>query len=220
MARERELTGHREDPVAVVGPRRPPRLHERGLRQLRLDREGEHRPLVQGVGVVNDGERIPRQPHVREDVEERIRELRRAGQPSKSKSRGGRCSNHRRSCSGASWRNSGVSSSGSSSSWPGSLSASSTLYSTVCSPTGSAPRSGFGSMPNGARGSGSANGSSSSSANGSPRGSGCDGSGAATGAVPAAAPAAGDSRSSSGPYSDSDPSGSSYSSSSSAPGAS
>jgi hypothetical protein len=35
-------------------------------------------------------------------------------QPSKSKSRGGRCSNQRRSCSGASCKNSGVSSSTSS----------------------------------------------------------------------------------------------------------
>ena len=64
---------------------------------------------------------------------------RRAGnQPSKSKSRGGRCSNHRRSWSGVSWRNSGVSSSmsSSSSSWspPSAASASSTMYSVVSPP--------------------------------------------------------------------------------------
>ena len=48
-------------------------------------------------------------------------------QPSKSKSRGGRCSNHSRSWSGASWRNSGVLSSTSS---PSSSSGSSS-YSSV-----------------------------------------------------------------------------------------
>src|SRR5207248_10193678 len=52
-------------------------------------------------------------------------------QPSKSKSRGGFCSNQRRSWSGVSWRTSGVSSSTSSSRSPPLTSSASTSYSTV-----------------------------------------------------------------------------------------
>jgi hypothetical protein len=71
MAGERHLAGRREDAVAVVraGPRGG--LDEGRLRQARLAREGEHRRVVEPVGIVDDRELVARQRDRREDVEPR-----------------------------------------------------------------------------------------------------------------------------------------------------
>ena len=61
---------------------------------------------------MDDREPVAGQRPVGEDVQQRVRVR---GYRSRSKSRGGFCSNHSRSCSGVSWRKSGVSSSTSSS---------------------------------------------------------------------------------------------------------
>src|ERR1700733_1386362 len=78
-------------------------------------------------------------------------------QPSKSKSRGGRCSNHSRSWSGASWRNSGVLSSTSSpSSSSGSSSYSSVSWSRCCGAGGCGGSAAWGGrLGSGSAGSGS-----------------------------------------------------------------
>ena len=68
---EGQLAHDRPDAVAVVGARLGRGLDEGRLRELRLAREGEHRRVVDAVGVVDDGEAVAGQRPRREDVEPR-----------------------------------------------------------------------------------------------------------------------------------------------------
>src|SRR3954449_9144377 len=114
MPGKRQLGRDGEDPVAVVGALGGGRLDKGGLGQPRLARHAQHGLVVETVGVVYHRERVALQRRGGEDVENGVG----PAQRSKSKSRGGFCSNHRRSCSGVSCRKSGVSSSRSSPSSP------------------------------------------------------------------------------------------------------
>ena len=75
MPGERDLAAHHPDAVAVVGAVLLRGLHERGLRELRLAREGVHHVVGDVAGVVDDGELVALQARGREDVEERVGEL-------------------------------------------------------------------------------------------------------------------------------------------------
>jgi hypothetical protein len=70
VACERDLLGRRPDPVAVVGD--VGALHEGGLDEAGLLREGEHHLIAHGVRVVHDREAIAGQRLVGEDVEQGV----------------------------------------------------------------------------------------------------------------------------------------------------
>src|SRR5918999_100906 len=72
MPGERDLAGDGPDPVAVVGPLSPRRLHECGLGLAGLAREGAHRPVAHPVGLQHHGEAVPLERHFGEDVELKI----------------------------------------------------------------------------------------------------------------------------------------------------
>jgi hypothetical protein len=71
MPGEGQLAHDGPDAVAVVGARLGRALDEAGLRELRLTREGEHRRVVDAVGMVDDGEAVAGERARREDVEPR-----------------------------------------------------------------------------------------------------------------------------------------------------
>ena len=73
VSREGDLRSDREDAVAVVGPLRLSRLHEAGLREPRLAREGRHLLVVEIVGVVHDREAVALERVLGEDVEDGVR---------------------------------------------------------------------------------------------------------------------------------------------------
>ena len=60
--------GRREDPDQVVGPARPRRQHERGLRQVRPAREQLHLLAAQAVGAEHDRDRVTEVRGIGEDI--------------------------------------------------------------------------------------------------------------------------------------------------------
>ena len=81
MARERQLSRRGEDPDPDVGVVARRRQHEDGLGEVRLLRERLHRQLVEIAGVREDGELVPGERHVGEDVAHHVAEAAHESKP-------------------------------------------------------------------------------------------------------------------------------------------